>query len=147
VSRKFKLRHYRLIGALDDLQPPVASVPHLGGRDIPLVAAVGEDHLEEGEQRAGCLVQDQGGAVTVLDVGRVDGDVQEQAERVGQVEGPSTISHHLKPSLAGRIGTITTVHRETFLGEVVVTVPPRGRQKKSREAWLRIGTGAFEHVD
>lgn len=52
-----------------------------------------------------------------------------------------------QPSLAGRIGTITTVHRETFLGEVVVTVPPRGRQKNPREVRLRIGTGAFEPID
>lgn len=40
--------------------------------------------MKEGEQRAGCLVQDQRGAVTVLDVGTVDGDVQEQAERVDE---------------------------------------------------------------
>lgn len=49
-----------------------------------MVAAVGEDHSDEGEERAGGLVQDQGGAVAILDVGTVDGDVQEQAERVDE---------------------------------------------------------------
>jgi len=35
----------------------------------------------------------------------------------------------------------------SILREVVVIVSPRGRQKNSREAWLKIGTGAFEPVD
>ncbi|MGF7175656.1 hypothetical protein FHS63_003437 [Azospirillum doebereinerae] len=37
-----------------------------------MATAVGEDHLDEGEPDACGFVQDQGGAVTVLDVGAMN---------------------------------------------------------------------------
>ena len=48
------------------------------------VSAVGEDRLEKGEEPAGLAVEDQKGAVTVLKVGRMDGDGQDQAEGVDE---------------------------------------------------------------
>jgi len=68
-----------LIGTFDDLQPPVADLGDLGGSDWALVAAIGEDHLDGREACAGRFVQHQGRAVTILDAGVVDDDVQQQA--------------------------------------------------------------------
>ena len=50
-------------------------------------------------------------------------------------------------SLAGRVGHIVTVHRDTVLGWIVVRVPPQGRQKREREGWFQVGRGDFEPVD
>lgn len=73
-----------LIGALDDCKLPVARFAHLGRRDVPLVAAVGEDDPDEREERPGLFVEHQGGAVAVLNAGVVDHDVQQQPERVDE---------------------------------------------------------------
>jgi hypothetical protein len=50
-------------------------------------------------------------------------------------------------SLAGREGHIATVHRDGFLGWIIVRVPPQGRQKREREGWFRVGQGDVEPVD
>ncbi len=50
----------------------------------PLIAAVGEDAFDEGELAAGSLVEHQRDAVTILDVGGMNRDVQQQAERIDQ---------------------------------------------------------------
>lgn len=71
-----------MVGALDDREVPVPGFGHLCGGNRPLVAAIGKDHLDEREQRAGRRVQHQGGTIAVLDIGAVDGDVQQQPERV-----------------------------------------------------------------
>jgi hypothetical protein len=73
-----------LIGPLDDGEPPVARFTDPGRRSRSLVAAVGEDDLDEGEQRPGFLVKHQSGAVPVLKAGVVDHDVQQEPERVDE---------------------------------------------------------------
>lgn len=71
------------IGALDDLQPPGAGLRHRGSHLRPPVAAIGEDTLDEGEQSARA-VQQFDRAVAVLHIGRMDHDVQQEAERVDE---------------------------------------------------------------
>lgn len=73
----------RLIGALDDLDLPVTERPHRGGRSGTLVRAVGGDARDERERPARLFEQRQG-AITILDVGRVNVGRQDQAERVDQ---------------------------------------------------------------
>ena len=71
------------LDALDDLQLPGAGLGDDGGHDRSLVAAVGEDALDEGKQTTGSAQQIEG-AVAILDAGRMDHDVQEQAERIDE---------------------------------------------------------------
>lgn len=71
------------LGAFHDLELPTAGPGDGGGHFRPLVTAIGEDRLDEREQAAG-PAQQQIGAVAILHVGRVDHDVQEQAERVDE---------------------------------------------------------------
>jgi hypothetical protein len=69
--------------ALDDLELPCTG---LGDNRRPLrslVAAVGEDAFDEGEQSARATQQERR-AVAVLHIGRMDDDVQQQAERVDE---------------------------------------------------------------
>ncbi len=70
--------------ALDDLDPPKC-----GPRDRPrqlrsLIAGIGEDAFDEGEQTTRAAIEHQSGAVAVLDIGGVDDDVQQEAERVDE---------------------------------------------------------------
>jgi len=71
------------IGALDDLQLPQAGL----GDDLrhlrALVAAIGVDALDEGEGAAG-LPQHGDGAITVLNIGGMDDDAQEEAEGIDE---------------------------------------------------------------
>ena len=68
----------------DDGEPPVAAFADLGRGHLTLVAAVGEDDLDELEARPGLRVEHQGGSVAVLDPGVVDRHVQQQPERVDE---------------------------------------------------------------
>jgi len=70
--------------AFDDLQLPGAGLCDGGGRLRPLVTGVGEDALDEGEQATGAAIENQFRAIAVLHVGRMDDDIQEQAERVDE---------------------------------------------------------------
>ena len=70
--------------ALDDLDDPATSRGDGTGHFWPLVAGIGEDALDEGEQAARAPIKDQSSAVAILHVGRVDGDVQQEAERVDE---------------------------------------------------------------
>ena len=47
-----------------------------------MIASIGEDALDEGEQASGASIEDQPGAVAILQIGGMDDDVQEKAERV-----------------------------------------------------------------
>jgi hypothetical protein len=69
--------------ALDDLQLPCAGLGDERGHDRSLVGAIGEDALDEGEQTTGST-QQQIRAVAILHAGRMDHDVQEEAERIDQ---------------------------------------------------------------
>ena len=70
--------------AFDDLQLPGASLGDGGGRLGSLIASIGEDPLDEGEQASGAPIKDQPGAVAILHIGAMDNDVQEKAQRVDE---------------------------------------------------------------
>ena len=70
--------------ALDDRQLPGAGLGN-GGRGLrPPVPGISEDKLDEGEEAACAPIEDEQSAVAILHSGRVDDDVQQQAERVDQ---------------------------------------------------------------
>ena len=70
--------------ALDDLDCPATGL----GRSLrglrPLIAAVAVDALNEREQTTRAAVEHQRHPVAILDVGGMDGDVQQQTECVDQ---------------------------------------------------------------
>ena len=70
--------------ALDDLQRPGAGVCDRRGDPPSLIAGIGEDALDEGEEAARALVEDKPRAVAILHIGRMDDDVQQEAERVNE---------------------------------------------------------------
>jgi len=70
--------------ALDDFQLPGAGLGDSGGGVCSLVAGIGEDALDEGEQAAGAPIEHQPRAVAILHIGGMDHDVQEKAERVDE---------------------------------------------------------------
>jgi hypothetical protein len=68
--------------ALDDLDHPLAGAGS-GSRDAwSLVAGIGEDALDEGEQAARAPIENQPRPVAVLNIGGMDDDVQQKAERI-----------------------------------------------------------------
>jgi hypothetical protein len=70
--------------ALDDLQPPGAGLGD-GGRGFgSLVAGIGEDAFDEREQAPGAPIENEQGTIAILHVGRMDDDVQKEAERVDE---------------------------------------------------------------
>lgn len=71
------------LAALDDLQRPAAGLGDNPGHLRPLIAGVGEDALDEGEQ-APRRLQQIAGAVAILHVAGMDSHAQEQAERVDE---------------------------------------------------------------
>jgi len=72
------------VGPLDDVDHPGAGSRSGSGCFWTLIAAVGKDAFDEWEQAAGACVEDQRDAVAVLDAGGMNGDAQQQAERVDQ---------------------------------------------------------------
>lgn len=72
------------IAALDDLDDPGSGSCGGSANARPLITAIGEDTFDEGEQDAGSLVENQRRTVAILDVSTVDGDTQQQAERVNE---------------------------------------------------------------
>jgi len=70
--------------ALDDLQRPSAGLGEGHGGFGCLIAAIGEDALDKGKEAAGAAVENERGAVAILHVGRMDDDVQQEAERVDE---------------------------------------------------------------
>lgn len=70
--------------ALDDLDLPGAGPGDGGGCPGSPIAGIGEDALDERKQTARAPVEDERGAVAILHVGRVNDDVQQEAERVDQ---------------------------------------------------------------
>lgn len=56
-----------------------------GSRDAgSLVAGIGEDAFDEGEEAAGAPIENQPRPVAVLNVGGMNDDVQQEAERIDQ---------------------------------------------------------------
>lgn len=72
------------LGALDDPERPSSGVGDRRCRLRALISGVGEDALDEREEAPRARVEDQSCAVSVLHIGRVDGDVQQQTERVDE---------------------------------------------------------------
>jgi len=72
------------LAALDDRERPGAGLGDGRGRLGSLVAGVGENARDEGEESARAPVEDERRAVAVLHVGGVDDDVHQQAERVDE---------------------------------------------------------------
>ena len=71
------------VAAAHDLERPGASPSHGGFHLAALVARIPDDALDEGETPSG-LPQQGLSPVSILHAGGVDGDGQEQPERVGQ---------------------------------------------------------------
>lgn len=71
------------IGSFDDLQLPSARAPDNHGHLYSGVSAISKDALDEWEQPSR-TVQQMKGAVAVLNIGGVNHDVQQEAQRVDQ---------------------------------------------------------------
>lgn len=71
------------IAALDDLQAPAAGLGDEFGHFRPPVAGVGKDAFDErkGSPRG---AQQVARAVAILQIGRVDGDAQQEAKRIDE---------------------------------------------------------------
>ena len=85
--------------ALDDLEHPTAG-PGCGLRGAgSLIAGIGEDALDEGEEAAGASIENQSRPVAVLNVGGMDDDVQQEAERIDQdmALAPGDLLARIKP--------------------------------------------------
>ena len=85
--------------ALDDLEHPTAG-PGCGLRGArSLIAGIGEDALDEGEEAAGAPIENQPRPLAVLNVGGMNDDVQQEAERVDQdmALAPGDLLARIKP--------------------------------------------------
>jgi len=85
--------------ALDDLEHPTAG-PGCGSRGArSLIASIGEDALDEGEEAAGASIENQPRPVAVLNIGGMDDDVQQEAERIDQdmALAPGDLLARIKP--------------------------------------------------
>jgi len=69
---------------LDDLEGPGADLVDGGGQRRSLVAGVGEDAIDEGEEAARAPIEDEPRAIAILHIGRMDDDAQQEAERVDE---------------------------------------------------------------
>lgn len=68
--------------AFDNFQFPGTRLCDSGGGVRPLVTGIGEDAFDEREHAPGATIENQGRAVAVLHVGRMNDDIQEQTERI-----------------------------------------------------------------
>ena len=72
------------LGALYDLDLPGSRRCDRCRQLRSLIVSIGEDGFDEREAAARPTVEDQPGAITILQVSRVDDDVQQEAERVDE---------------------------------------------------------------
>jgi len=72
------------LSAFDDFDNPTAGIFRGQRRAWPLIARIGEDFHDEGPHRACGFIEHKGGAVAILDVGGMDGNAQEQTERIDE---------------------------------------------------------------
>lgn len=72
------------IASLDDLQHPATFGCNSLSCFLGLVAGVGEDALDEWKQRPRALVDHEVRAVAILDIGGMNSDAQQEAERIDQ---------------------------------------------------------------
>src|SRR6266853_3331123 len=85
--------------ALDDLEHPTAG-PGCGSRGArSLIDGIGEDALDKGEEAAGAPIENQPRPVAVLNIGGMDDDVQQEAERIDKdmALAPGDLLARIKP--------------------------------------------------
>ena len=70
--------------ALDDLDGPGSGLCQHRRQLRSLIVGIGEDAFDEGEAAARATIEDQQRAIAILQIGRVDDDVQQEAERVDE---------------------------------------------------------------
>ena len=70
--------------ALDDLDRPDSGLCQRRRQLRSLIVGIGEDAFDEGEATARATVEDQQRAIAILQIGGVDDDVQQEAERVDE---------------------------------------------------------------
>ena len=85
--------------ALDDLDHPTPGVGSRSRDAWSLIAGIGEDALDEGEEAAGAPIENQPRPVAVLNVGGMDDDVQQEAERIDKdmALAPGDLLARIKP--------------------------------------------------
>ena len=85
--------------ALDDLEHPTTGAGSGSRGAWPLIAGIGEDALDEGKEAAGASIENQSGAVAVLNVGGMNNDVQQEAERIDKdvALAPGDLLARIKP--------------------------------------------------
>jgi len=72
------------IGSLDDLDLPCAGSRGCCANARSLIAAIGVDALDEGELSSRSFVEHQRRTIAVLDIGGMNDDIQQEAERVDE---------------------------------------------------------------
>lgn len=72
------------LAALDDFDDPTPGASSGFCQARSLVACIGEDALDEREEAAGAVIENQPCAIAILDIGGMHDNVQEQAERVDE---------------------------------------------------------------
>lgn len=70
--------------ALDDLQLPSTGLGDGRGGLRSLITRIGENALDKGKEATGAPVENERRAITILHVGRMNDDVQQEAERVDE---------------------------------------------------------------
>ena len=85
--------------ALDDLEHPTTGAGSGARGARSLIAGIGEDALDEGEEVAGASIENQPHPVAVLNVGGMDDNVQMEAERIDQdvALAPGDLLARIKP--------------------------------------------------
>ena len=108
------------VGALNDFQLPAAGRGDGRRHPRPLVAAVGEDGLDEGERTARGSKQ-LAGAVAILRVGGMDDDAQQQAECIDEdvALAPRDLLARIdagraKPPFLRSLGALAVDHRRRW---------------------------------
>ena len=70
--------------AFDDFYDPATRDGGGSRQARPLIAGIGEDALDKGKEATGALIENECCAIAILHVGRMDDDVQQEAERVDE---------------------------------------------------------------
>jgi hypothetical protein len=85
--------------ALDDLKHPTTRACSRSRGARSLIAGIGEDALDKGKEAAGASIENQPRPVAVLNVGGMDDDVQQEAERIDQdmALAPGDLLARIKP--------------------------------------------------
>src|SRR5512132_1279594 len=136
-------QHLEALGGvrtLDDLEAPRTGFTKVSSGPFTLVAAVGEDFDDEGEHRPRLLVEKQRRAISILDIRGVNGDAQQQAERIyqdvvldalGLLAGVIADRVDLDPPFSADLSVLLSMMAAVGLP----SLPPRSRQATYRWGW------------